>query len=79
MVSVSRTDRSSGMFSTTDADAIRPDNRAPDQKDHFLWCMRVKEEETCEAVARPEADQPSPFSGLELTYSQKKKKKNLSL
>lgn len=42
MVLVSRADRSSGMFCTTAANAIRPDNRAADQKDHFLWCVRVK-------------------------------------
>lgn len=43
MVLVSRADRSSGMFSTTAANAIRPDNRARGSKGPFpLVCVRVK-------------------------------------
>lgn len=42
MVLVSRDDQSSGMFSSTAANAIRPDKSAADQKNHFLFFVSVK-------------------------------------
>lgn len=58
MVLVSKDDRSSGMFSSTAANAIEPDKSAADQKHHFLFCVSVKRNKR--DVKSPPPPPPTP-------------------